>query len=51
MLWYYSNGRINNCSLVLERKYYVKSQHGIKKAPRNQGLAVECSVDEATFLK
>lgn len=45
VVWYHSSNRIQQLQLTLKRKYYVKGVGGLKKAPREEGEAMETVID------
>lgn len=49
-IWYWSGGRIQQLLLTMKRKYYCNGR-GSKKAPREEGEAIEMIVDEEVYSK
>ncbi len=49
-VWYWSGGRIQQMLLTMRRRYYCLGR-GNKKAPREEGDAIEVVADEETFIK
>lgn len=49
-IWYWCGGRIQQLLLTMKRKYYCNGR-GSKKAPREEGEAIEMIVDEEVYSK
>jgi len=49
-VWYWSAGRIQQLLLTIKRRYYCNGK-GLKKAPREEGDAIEIVVDEEMYHK
>jgi len=45
-VWYHSGGRIDSFMLTVKRRYSCKGK-GNKKAPRDEGEAIEIVVEES----
>ena len=50
-VWYWAGGRVQQITITMKRRYYSSRKGGMKKAPREEGEAMQIHADEEVFIK